>query len=435
MPPLRRLTTDRLRVFFSRLKDRLWVRPLLLCVLAVGGTFIARLVDGTGLADVLPRIQQDSVESLLTIMASSMLVIATFSVGAMVAAYASASVGATPRSIPLVISDDVTQNALSAFIGAFIFSIVSLVAVQNHIFGSAGLFAIYVLTLLVFAIVILTFVRWVDRIARLGRVVNTIEKVEEAATGALDRRRHAPTLGALAISASQIRETGIPVFPPKVGYVQHVDLETLQSAAEAADCRVMVTALPGTFVSARRPILRVAGCDAFEPEAFSGAFTICPNRVFEDDPRFALLALSEIADKALSPGMNDPGTAINVIGAMVRLFTLWVSPLEPDRVMEITYDRVSVPTLEIDDLFDDAFTAIARDGAGFVEVSIRLQKAFRALAETDDQVLIEAAKRHSRMALARSERAMSFPADIDAVRRAASFSALGAQDEGAARGL
>ncbi|WP_026305868.1 DUF2254 domain-containing protein [Thioalkalivibrio sp. ALMg9] len=424
MAQLRRLASGRLRVFLSRLKDRLWVRPLLLGVLAVGGTFIARLADGTGLADVLPRINPESVESLLTIMASSMLVIATFSVGAMVAAYASASVGATPRSIPLVISDDVTQNALSAFIGAFIFSIVSLISVQNQLFDSAGLFAIFSLTLLVFAVVIITFVRWVDRIARLGRVVNTIEKVEKAATDTLDRRRHSPSLGAVAVPLHQANKNGVPVFSPTVGYVQNIDLETLQSAAEEANCRVMVTALPGTFVSARRPLLRIEGCEAFDPDAFSSAFTICPNRAFEDDPRFALLALSEIADKALSPGMNDPGTAINAIGAMVRLFTLWVSPLEKERVAEITYDRVSVPTLAIDDLFDDAFTAIARDGAGFVEVSIRLQKAFRALAETDDHLMVAAAKRHSRMALARSERAMSFQDDIDAVRKAAAFSAV-----------
>ncbi len=67
-----------------------------------------------------------------------------------------------------------------------------------------------------------------------------------------------------------------------------------------------------------------------------------------------------------------------MIGTMVRLFTLWQSPLEKDRLKGVTYDRVLVPNLMI----DDAFTAIARDGAGIVEVSIRLQKALFALAET-----------------------------------------------------
>jgi uncharacterized membrane protein len=108
---------------------------------------------------------------------------------------------------------------------------------------------------------------------------------------------------------------------------------------------------------------------------------------------------------------------------MVRLFTLWQSPVEKDRLQEITFDRVAVPELATADLFDDAFTAIARDGAGMIEVSIRLQKALHALADTDNRAMIAAANTHSRRALAGSECALSHPDDIDAVRRAAAFSA------------
>ncbi|WP_143751180.1 DUF2254 family protein [Marinobacter sp. LV10MA510-1] len=89
------LSSDRLRFFFSRIKERLWVKPLVLGVLSVGGTFLAKLADDAGLSGVLPDVTLESVESLLSIMASSMLVIATFAVGSMVAAYASASAGAT----------------------------------------------------------------------------------------------------------------------------------------------------------------------------------------------------------------------------------------------------------------------------------------------------------------------------------------------------
>ncbi|KGK43378.1 hypothetical protein LH51_00175 [Nitrincola sp. A-D6] len=104
---------------------------------------------------------------------------------------------------------------------------------------------------------------------------------------------------------------------------------------------------------------------------------------------------------------------------MIRLFTLWQSPLENDKLPETIYDRVVVPELVIEDLFDDAFTAIARDGAAMVEVSIRLQKAFCTLAEAGDPAMTAAARKHSRMALARSERAMLLSDDIDAVRRVA----------------
>jgi len=71
------LSSDRLRFVLGHIKELLWVKPLVLCVLSIGGIFIARLADDMGLSSVLPEINLDSVESLLSIMASSMLVIAT----------------------------------------------------------------------------------------------------------------------------------------------------------------------------------------------------------------------------------------------------------------------------------------------------------------------------------------------------------------------
>ncbi len=137
-----------------------------------------------------------------------MLVIATFAVASMVSAYASASSIATPRTFALVIADDVSQNALSTFIGAFIFSIVALIAVKNGYYGKAGHFALFVLTLFVFAAVIFTFVRWVDRIARLGRLGTTIESVEAATAAALRRRRRTPHLRGVAAGPSADGESG-----------------------------------------------------------------------------------------------------------------------------------------------------------------------------------------------------------------------------------
>src|SRR5690606_26521198 len=125
---------------------------------------------------------------------------------------------ATPRAFTLVVADDASQNALSAFVGAFIFSVVALTAVKNSYFGPAGLFTLFSLTALVFTIVIFTFVRWVDRIARLGRLPSTMDKVEKATAEALVKRRNAPTLRAAAV---KIPASGKAVFATTVGYVQH----------------------------------------------------------------------------------------------------------------------------------------------------------------------------------------------------------------------
>ncbi len=420
------ISTERLVFALRRFRERLWVRPMFMCLLSIAMVFTARISDSYGLARLLPTISADSVESLLTVMASSMLVIATFAVGSMVSAYASASNTATPRAFRLVIADDVSQNALSTFIGAFIFSIVALTAVKNDFFAIAGRFSIFVLTLLVLAVVIFTFVRWVDRIARLGRMETSIAKVESAATSAMRARQRAPHLCGLPCAAEAPGDEAI--FGDSVGYVQQVDMAALQACAQAVGARLVLAALPGTFVAPGRALVRVRpapeGRADLDPAEVRKAFVIGAERLFDNDPRFGLVVLSEIGARALSPGINDPGTAIGTIGTLVRLMVLWTSPQDAqaaNNTAQESFDRIEVPSLSVQDMFDDAFTAIGRDGAALVDVSLRLQKALASLALLPDPAMQAAARRHARMALARCEIAMPLAQDLALVREAAAF--------------
>lgn len=393
-----------------------------MCVLSIGGVVIAKVADQPDLAKVVPEVSAESVETLLKIISASMLVMAIFAVGSMVSAYASAGSNATPRAFPLVVADDVSQNALSAFVGAFIFSLAALVPLLNNFYGPAGLFTLLVFTILVFALVILTFVWWVDRIARLGRLGATIEKAERATATALARRRRIPRLGGVAPAARN--HPPQKIYGHCVGYVQQVRVADLQAVAEEHHLQVEVAALPGSFASPAQPLVCVysdtndlSACE----QPILNAFTIGKHRTFEDDPRFGLVVLSEIAGKALSPGINDPGTAIGVIGTLVRLFVLWQEPTGPEDLETEIYDRVAVPLLRLDDMFEDAFAAIARDGSGTIEVVVRLLKGYQALAAHGHGTMKSVADHHAAVALARAEESLSFSQDIDAARKAAQF--------------
>ena len=404
---------DRLRFLLSRLRERLWIKPLIACVLSVAGVLLAHLADRMAADASLPEVSQDSVIELLKVIAASMLGIATFAVASMVSAYASAGQMATARAFPLIVADDVSQNALSTFIGAFIFSIVGLSAAMNGYYGRAGRFTLFVLMTVVLIVVILTFVRWVDRIARLGRVGAIIGKVEQAAAAALARRRRAPHLGGTPSSGAP---HGEPIYSSKVGYLQRIDITKLQRLAKKRGRRIMVAVLPGAYVGLSRPLCFIEPAhgpdDTPDNEAVAGAFTIGAQRQFDDDPRFGLLALSEIACRALSPGINDPGTAIGVLGAFERLLADIGGAVDADPV---ACDLVTVPPLPLDDLFDDAFNAIARDGAGTVEVAMRLQRHLGDLGRCGP-AMRAVAHRHAQLALARSEQEMRFHHDLAQVR-------------------
>lgn len=418
------ISGDRLRFILNRFGERLWLKPLVVCLLSIVCVFAAKLADGnTLLIQVMPPIAAESLDTLLSIMASSMLVIATFSVTSMVSAYTSAANTATPRSFALIIADDASQNALSTFVGAFIFSIVALTAVKNGYFEKAGLFLLFCLTVAVFSMVIITFVRWVDSIARLGRMGSTISKVEEATAQALKRRRNAPTLHGVRMRSPA---RGRPVFAVNTGYVQHIDMAMLNKWAEEYQVRVVVAALPGTFAGPARALAYVSSdADDLVDIDFTcviNAFRIGVDRLFDDDPRFGLVVLSEIAGRALSPAVNDPGTAIAIVGSLLRLFTQWSEPVTTECQETPKYQRVEVPEISVQDMFDDAFTAIARDGAGLVEVSVRLQKALHSLASIDNMDIRNAAGHHGQLALKRARLTMNMEEDIAVVQAAAKFS-------------
>jgi uncharacterized membrane protein len=415
--------SGRVQFMLKRFSERLWVKPLLASVLSVAGVFAAKAADGTALADIVPAITVESIQTLLSIMASSVLVIASLAVASMVSAYASASNTASPRAFPLVVADDRSQYALSAFVATFIYSIVGLIASKNEYFGPAGRFVLFAMTLLVLTMVVLMFVTWIDRIARLGRMGVTIQQVERAAARSLQDRRDMPFLGGQPQYAPSTN--GVALHAAEVGFLQHIDMSGLQDAAITANVRLEIAALPGTFITPDRPIACYVSTSPVDADTLRDMiqkhFVIGRDRTFEDDPRFGLIVLSQIAGRALSPAINDPGTAIDVIGVAVRLLVDWNAPRTEHEPHAVRYDRISVPPLKADDMFDDAFIAIERDGANAIEVIVRLLRALETLSQLGDPFMRAAARRHVSRIVALAEHATHLQEDRELIAQRAAF--------------
>ena len=201
------------------------------------------------------------------------------------------------------------------------------------------------------------------------------------------------------VPAGRRQEGGQAIYSRSIGYVQRVDVAALQTYAEKSGVRITVAILPGTFSAPGRALAYVTAdsgdLSVIDARQIAQAFILGNGRQFDEDPRFGLIVLSEIASRALSPAVNDPGTAIGVIGTFVRLFALWSEPVEEGDARISECDRVEVPKISLRDMFDDAFTAIARDGAGAIEVAGRLQKAFESLSSIGDAEMRDAAIHHS----------------------------------------
>lgn len=407
---------------FLQITRQLWVRATLIGLLGIVTAALAAIGENVIPWDLPGNIGADAVDDILNIIASSMLAVTTFSLSVMTSAFSAATNNVTPRATKLLMQDQVTQNVLATFIGSFLFALVGIVMLKTGIYGDRGRVILFVATIAVITLIVITLIRWIDHLSQLGRVGETTNRVEEAARAAIDARLKTPLLGGHRRAPNAPPPEGAEaIASPATGYIQYIDLETLNECAEALDADLHLAAVPGAFVHPAHPLLWIAperSIDDGTRNKLCSCFAIGQERSYDQDPRFGLAVMSEIASRAMSPAMNDAGTAIDVIGRLTRLLIRWAEGTEaPQKDDEIAYSRLYVPPIETRDLFDDAFNLIARDGANLIEVQIRLQKALHALAQVGDETFHACAHAQSRLALERALEAMTSEQDKARIKK------------------
>jgi len=345
-----------------------------------------------------------------------MLAATTFSLNIMVSAYGSATTNVTPRATPLLVEDTTTQNVLATFIGSFLFSLVGIIALSTGLYGNNGRVVLFAVTIAVIVLIVYTLLRWIDHLARLGRVGETSDRVEAAAVAALEERLKHPYLGGSPLPDAEFLANGCAVHSNAIGYVQHIDMQALSELSQDLAVSMALRVLPGSFVDKHTILMHVDKSDDMDLESLRAAFTIGVRRSFDQDPRFGISVLSEIASRALSPAVNDPGTAIDVIGKGVRILSLWDRRMELEEEVLPGCGHIFVPGLSLSDLFDDFFGPMSRDGACMVEVGIRMQKSLASLARNRDAAFAPEAVRHSALALKRAEIALPVDEDLQQLR-------------------
>lgn len=398
-----------LRFKLRQLMQRMWFLPAAFSAMAVLTVLIAYVLARFA-PDELPFVMpSNAVQSILQILASSLLTVAVFALSTVVSALTAASGSTTPRAVPLIAGDLRAQTSISVFIGAFLFSIVGIIGLSAGLYSEAGRLFLFVVTLGVLVLVVTALIRWIGQISAIGRVGHTIGVVEGATRDALKVMSEHPLLDCRKLEGEP---EGDPICSAKPGYVQHCDAGELQDLAEEHDLEVTVMARPGTYATPVRPLMLVKGKidDELSGELID-CFVLGDQRAYDSDPRFGFIVLGEIADKAMSAGINDPGTAIVVIDTVTRLLLEW-----QDEEKSGANDRVLVAPLEPRDVLEDFYRPLARDGAHIIEVVSRMLKSLETVAACKPD-FAQGARETGRDIVARAEKAMDAESDLATLRR------------------
>ena len=322
----------------------------------------------------------ESARNLLSVIAGSMVtsISLIFSVTMVVLQLASAQY--SPRVLRSFIGDRVVQGVLGVYIATFVYALLVLPAVRNGE-GAAEEFvpSLAVTGALVLALVSLgVFVRYIHHIAHSIRAVTVITTIAAETRAALESM-YPDELG------EEAPEEAVPPSGPATdvlhwngepGVLVAVDESALMEAAVEAGIVVSIVPMVGAFIPTASAVLEVSG-PAGECSALLGCVSVGGERTMHQDAAFGFRQLVDIAERALSPGVNDPTTAVQAVDQLHDLLRRLGDRRFPSRTRldESGAVRVIAPRLDWDDYVRLAFDEIRQYGSHSIQVVRRLHGA------------------------------------------------------------
>ncbi len=377
------------RVAFTRLRDRIrssfWLVPtvcvVVSIVLAVGLVKVDQLIGDVQSAVLFPGPPAGATSFLSSIITSMISVTGlVFSITVVVLVLTSGQF--SPRVLRGFLRDRTIQWSLGVFIATFVYAMTVIRDVQ----GSTDTFSAFVpriavtfAFLLVLASVAL-FIAYINHIANMIRVSSIITRVGDEARALLERRcpadppRPPPTPQPAAAPA-------VVVVPsPTLGVIVSVNEADIVERARRDAAVVELVPRVGDFVPAGGPLLRVHGGDD-GGRGYADLIALDSDRTMEQDLAFGFRQLVDIAEKALSPGINDPTTAcqaIDILHDLLRRLATRELPTgrHPDRDGTV---RLIVPQYDFADFLRVAVAEIWHYGADGMQIGPRLETMLRDL--------------------------------------------------------
>jgi uncharacterized membrane protein len=287
----------------------------------------------------------------------------------------------SPRLVRWLRRDRTLNFALSTFVATFLFALVATAQVgrgDDDFVPTRTLLAALGLTLLSIAM----FLMLIDRTANGLRVANVAQRVDATARKVFDTVY--PDSAGDEGAAPPLSER------PPVQVVRHegpgavlvtFDRSTLVGLARRGDAAVELVAAVGDHVPAGGLLLRVHGRVPLSERHLRGAVVLGDERTLDDDPAFALRVLVDVAIRALSPAVNDPTTAVQMLDRIEDLLRYAaVKNLATGRVADgdgVT--RLVYPTPTWDDLVELGLDEVRAFGAGQYQIARRVRALLDAL--------------------------------------------------------
>ncbi|MBA6153530.1 DUF2254 domain-containing protein [Gelidibacter maritimus] len=300
----------------------------------------------------------DTARDLLTTFIGGLISIMVFSFSLVMILLNQASSNFSPRLLPGLISNRRHQVILGIYNSTLLYCIFILVSITPHgdkyqLPGFSVLLAIVFMTVCLAAFIY--FIHSISQQIQVGTIMDKIfDKASERLSALIDNEKS---------TEIEFPDTSDwkPVDCRKSGYFQDVSLNALAEFAQEKNVKIEIVQIKGTYILKGLPLLKYSG-EALDDDAKDevlDCFHFSKNELIEENYVLAFKQITEIAVKAMSPGINDPGTAINAIDYMTELFTLRMKKRDSSYLFDDDDDAfLSIKTVKFEDLLYSVMAAL-----------------------------------------------------------------------------
>ena len=382
----------RLQYLCKKLNTSIWFIPLIFCFgsLVLGNfmLWVDRHFTNMSLDSTMFAMPVDSARQVLSVIAGSVISVGGVSFSVTMVALTLTSGQYGPKVIRHFLEDNHSKISLGLFLGAYVYALVVLTGYTDSDRPN-----LTVLTALLFALsAVIGFINFIHRTAtdlQADEIVQRIGKRLQSALGNLVSEgelegRSRDT--ALWRHAARGQQPHI-IAASSRGYVQAVDYNGLLCWCVEHDCLMQVRARAGDFLLEGICIFKVFGCAADDIDAafddLNRHVITGPVRTSVQDPEYPITQLNQLAARALSPGINDPGTAISCVNSFSLALASVMDRDLPGSLFNDADDkpRLLVRSTSFDGLLKAVFAPLRQFARSEVSVVVSLLEALCRLAE------------------------------------------------------
>jgi uncharacterized membrane protein len=367
----------------EQILDSLWIVPL---VCAIFGTLlgfaVAEIDRHVGVPTYL-EYSSSTASTLLTAIVGSAAALTGFVV-TVTALIVPMVIGTfSPRYMRLWYRDPLLKATLALLAGTLTFSFSMLRRVEPDFVPNIGVWVAGLLMVASLMMFLFFFSRAMTRLRPVA-VAALVARAGRAAFG--------ETTANIARSDVGIERPGghaepaEPVRFTRAGVIQAIHLEGLVKWAKKRDAQLVLNHAVGDSVAIGEPLATIRGANASSgaEHELNGMIALGDERTIEQDPAFAIRIMVDIALMALSPAVNAPTTATQVLDHLGETLRV-IGATDLDRVAESAVGNkppaVVMPIQRWEDYFTLGVTEIRQYGASAIQVMRALRAMLEALRD------------------------------------------------------